>query len=188
MRYFYLFILTLFASDNNALALDFDHYFNIDSITIRPVHSDYDSEAAFVADSAVYGVPRVCSWHDTYGLEGIPTTPRGKVSDFQLGSNLMKSSSGNWYAVDVTPKFGSYAFTEFLYINGGDGSVSCGRTVMEQQHGSWSSGGEWYKTFDLILKTKPSGRGASKSVPVDQKATKSSNYFTMPKFDGWMLD
>ena len=182
MRYFYLFFLTMFASDNNALAVDFDHYFNTDSITIKPVHSDYDSEAAFAADSAVYGVPRVCRWRNTYGLEGIPTTPRGSVSAFQLGSNLLKSSSGNWYAVDVTPRFGSYAFTELLYINADDGSVSCGRTSMERRGGSWSPGGKWYKTFDLVLKTKPSGGGASTTEPVDQiasesetKATKFSN-------------
>ena len=190
-----LFIFIIFALGSNALAVDLDHYFNADSITIKPTQSDYSSDAAFVADSAVYSVPRVCRWRNTYGLEGIPMTPRGSVSEFQLGSNLFKSSSSNWYAVDVTPRFGSTAFTEFLYINADDGSVSCGRTGMEQRGGSWSSGGKWYKTFDLVLKTKPSGIGASKTELVEKiasesetKATKFSNYFTMPKFDGWMLD
>ena len=195
MKYFYLFIFIMFALDNHALAVEFNHYFNKDSITTKPVHSDYESEAAFAADSAVYAVPRKCRWRDTYGLEGVPTTPRGKISFFQLGSNLLKSSSSNWYAVNVTPRFGSYAFTDFLYINADDGSVSCGRTGMEQRGGSWSPGGKWYKTFDLVLKTKPSGIAVSATEPVDKiasesetKATKFSNYFTMPKFDGWVLD
>ena len=62
MRYFHLFFLTMLTLANDALAVDFDHYFNLDSITIEPIHSDYGSEAAFVIDSAVYNLPRVCKW------------------------------------------------------------------------------------------------------------------------------
>ena len=80
MRYFYLFFLTMFASDSNALAVDFDHYFHKDSITIKPVRSDYNSDEAYAADSIVYGVPRRCIWWSSYGLEGLSETQKGQAN------------------------------------------------------------------------------------------------------------
>lgn len=46
-----------------AFAVDLDHYFNTDSIIVKPVRSDYNSDEAYAVDSAVYGIPRICRVH-----------------------------------------------------------------------------------------------------------------------------
>jgi hypothetical protein len=156
--------ITLTAASNSVLGLDFRHWFNLESITFKPVRSDYDSEAAYAADSAVYGVPRTCTWSSRYGEE---ISDKGRVDDFQLGSNLRKSSNTNWYAISVSPRMASGALSEFLFVNGDNGAIGCGRKHLEQQGGDWASGGKWYKTFELVLNAASSrtkGKGSVRGV------------------------
>jgi hypothetical protein len=75
-----------------AFAGDLDHWFNTNSITNKPVRSDYKSDEAYAADTAVYGIPRICRWKTV----GYVEIERGSVSDFQLGANLRKSREGRW--------------------------------------------------------------------------------------------
>ena len=58
-----------------AFAVDFSHVFTVDSFTSKPVRSDYNSEAAYAADSILYGIPRTCTWCTIAGVGGIRVLP-----------------------------------------------------------------------------------------------------------------
>ena len=159
MRYFCLCISIVFTLGSNALAVDFDHYFNTDSISNKPARSDYNSDEAYAADTIVYGVPRTCRWFSSYGAV---ETQKGRIDDFLIGSNLRKSPNSNWYAATITPRMASGALGGFVYVRINDGTIACGEKHLEKLGGSWSHGGKWYKTFDYVLKTKPSGNRSAK--------------------------
>ena len=168
-------------SAGESFAVDYNHIFTRDSITTKPVRSDYSSEAAFAADSLVYGIPRTCTWSTTTGGNMGPmsspthssnVTKHGRITPFQLGVNLRKSANSNWYA-NSAKAFASYgthttfdhhiapiSFSTFTYVNGNTGEVACGPKHLSRRGGSWSDG-KWYKTFDLVLRTNKAGGGST---------------------------
>ncbi len=149
----FLVVFTGILISHSTLAVDIGHVFNRDSITRKPIRSDYNSDQAFAVDSLVYGIPRVCSFVTTTG----PDTESGFSPwvNFTLGSNLMKDPNNNWYANASVPQEAP-TFSSFLYVNSDTGSVVCGANQAKQWGIEWSNGGKWYKTFDLVLKNPPS--------------------------------
>jgi len=155
----FFYILAIIIASPSALAVDLNHIFTRDDITRKPNRSDYSSDAAFAADSLVYAIPRTCRYVVTTGSKK-RLAPWAK---FNLGADLRKSPSSNWYAnaaspIDIT---GSGRFSSFLYVNADTGTVACGSKTLTHKGGDWSSGGKWYKTFDLVLQTKVAQRDSS---------------------------
>ena len=171
MKHYIIFTVAIFLS-HAAFAVDLDHWFNTNSITTKPVRSDYSSDEAYAADSAVYGIPRTCTWI----TRGYTDVNEGSISDFQLGNNLRKSRTGSWYAITVKPRFAGSSLRGFIYVNGDTGAIACGEDHLKYQGGSWSDG-KWYKTFDLVLKTSHTGVTGSTSRSTTQPATQRE---TMP--------